>query len=188
MRGLALRTLSDAADLDFDAPRYGVPLRQRTRIRPHNLDYGKARWENIKVATATSSNTAVWPGEAATPEVIAQEKKRNRLMELAKHFAKEGTSLFAGRKSTISQDTANAAIALLQSMTDASKLPLISPDGEEGLMMLWEDPDAPLLVTLQGWQLHVVINATTPQAEYHDALPYDGERVPQVLLSAISAR
>ena len=67
-------------------------------------------------------------------------------------------------------------------------LPKISPDGEGGLMMIWECNGNPLLVTVDNRRLHAVTSATTPRAQYHDDVPFDDvSEIPQVILDAIPA-
>lgn len=63
----------------------------------------------------------------------------------------------------------------------------LSPDGEGGLMMVWDDGGRTLLVTVDNALLHAVIGAATPAAEYIDDIPFWLEReIPQRILDAIS--
>ena len=134
-------------------------------------------------------SVAVVPGEAATPDVLRHEETRAALIALVHRFAAYGLSWTAGEPAVITPSTQQAAEAFLSALPAGKALPKISPDSEGGVMMLWERPDAPFLLTIDNLRLHAVIAAATPRAKYIDDLAFDGVQViPQPILDAIPAR
>ena len=135
-----------------------------------------------------SPSVAVFPGELATVDVFLHEKRRDELKLLTRRFAKDGLSWTAGNSFVISSPTEHAAQLFLSTLPSGKALPKISPDGEGGLLMVWERDGDPLLITVDDLRLHAVIGATTGHAEYMNDIPFDRPEIPQAILDAIPAR
>jgi hypothetical protein len=144
--------------------------------------------ESLRLTGTTIANAAVFPGEAASTETIDREKTRDALVDLVQKFAIQGLSWTAGRAVTISPDTATAAAAFFRALPAGKTMPRISPNGEGGLSMVWEDGGDLVIAVLDGWLFHLVVAATTPCATYHDNLPFNGQNIPQAILESIPAR
>ncbi|KUZ13778.1 hypothetical protein WI29_24540 [Burkholderia ubonensis] len=123
-------------------------------------------------------DVAVMPGSLATPAVVECTKRKEALLALVQQFADQGFSYTPERDGRISHDTAAAARALFHILLPGYDAPKISPDGEGGLIAVWDQADQKTLLVIDNWRLHLVTNATTPGARYFDDLPFDGERVP----------
>ncbi len=145
-------------------------------------------WFRVSIWRSGSASVAVLPGEAATPEAISSEHERKALIELVRHFAVHGLSWTAGDCAKISLATEATAIRFLDALPAAKAPPKISPDGEGGLMLVWEAPGGPLLVTVDDLRLHTVISATTPNAEYLSDSAFNSPEIPRRILDAIPAR
>jgi hypothetical protein len=136
-----------------------------------------------------AASVEVLGGEVATPAALKHEEERQTLIALIRRFAYYGLSWTAGQCAPITRPTQMTAAAFLNSLPAGKALPKVSPDGEGGLMMIWEDQHAPVLLTIDNLYLHAVIAATTPRAEYLDDIPFDWlQRIPQKILDAIPAR
>lgn len=146
-----------------------------------------ARRENIRVEEALE-DVSVFPGKAATRETIKENKEKILFLDLIHHFATQGFCHGDGSEEKITTETALAATTLFDTLLPNVKTPRISPDGEGGLVAAWEDGDDPVLLVIDNWTFHLVKSAATPHAEYFDDLPFDGERIPQVLIDAVSSR
>jgi len=129
-------------------------------------------------------NTAM-PGEAMTVQAIKKRDDRQNYISLIGHMARHGVSWDPDYTGTISFDTAQAATALFDKFDSGTVLPKISPNGEGGLMMVWGQPENQVLAVIDNWRIHLVTQATTPNAKYSDDLAFDGEVVPTVVLLAI---
>jgi hypothetical protein len=144
--------------------------------------YPRLPWQRHSVSIAAL------PGDALTREAIGREERRRALISLVYRFAIHGLSWTADQTATIPPATAVVAEAFFDALPANKALPKISPDGEDGLMMVWEGSGDPLLVTLDGVRLHAVIAATTPYAEYLNDVPFDCWEIPAAILTAIPSR
>lgn len=170
--------------LDYFA--WSTPIETKRSQALRSQDIG--RREAVEVEQVDEPDVSVLPGKVATEDAIAEEKLRASIVELINHFFTEGHSRQAGRVSKISPDTRNSAIALFSSLPPGLVPPKLSPDGDGGLMMVWESDAASALAVLDGWTIHVVKSPATAQAEYFDDIPYDRESIPPYLLQAIPAK
>jgi hypothetical protein len=114
---------------------------------------------------------------------------RHAMIALVQRFAAFGLSWRAGEPAKITPTTHQVSEAFLRALPAAKAFPKISPDGEDGLMMVWEGAGHPFLLTINDLGLHGVIAAGTADAEYIDDMPLDSARViPDKILNAIPAR
>jgi hypothetical protein len=135
-----------------------------------------------------STSTAVVPGEAATPQALKHEEERQALVALLARLSVSGLSWTADRSATITAASRQTAQAILRALPAGKALPKISPDAEGGLMMVWNGPGDPFLLTVDNLRLHAVLAATTPRAVYLDDIPFWGQELTQQLLDAIPSR
>ncbi|HEV7911376.1 MAG TPA: hypothetical protein VGP28_09910 [Methylocella sp.] len=132
---------------------------------------------------------AVVPGEAATREALDREETRQAMIALLRRFADFGLSWYGGELAKITVTTEQVSEAFLRALPASKAFPKVSPDGEGGLMMVWEGAGNPFLLTINDLHLHGVIAARTPHAEYIDGVPLDSAQViPDKILIAIPAR
>jgi hypothetical protein len=144
--------------------------------------------EHLILAFSKTVMIGVLPGRAATPDVLKLEKERATLIGLVNRFLVEPFGWEAGRGAIISSDTAKAAKAFFRAMDANHDLPKIAPDSEGCLTLVWERPHDPVLVMVDGWQLHMVTAAATPRAQYYENVRFDGERLPDLIAQALPAR
>lgn len=141
------------------------------------------RMEGIDVASDLGGDSSAAVGTAIP--VMKRYRERAGLISLVNTFAQNGYSCTAGRVSTVTHESARAAKVLFQRLLPAYKTPKIAPDGEGGLLAVWEDPEHSVVLVVDDWRLHLVVDAATPDARYFDDLDFDGVRVPDVVASAI---
>lgn len=150
------------------------------------LGASRGGWSSTQSA---SPSVAVMPGEAATPDVLRREEAREALIALVHRFAAYGLTWNPSEAGKITPMTELTAVVFLRALPAGKAFPKISPDGEGGLMLVWERVDGPVLLTIDNLRLHAVIAAATPAAEYIDDLPFDlPQDIPQQILDAIPAR
>lgn len=170
------------------ALRAGVPSNLTSYFRWINRAVDIELRESLKLADVESMSVAVLPGQAATQDAISRDKARRALIDLTRKFFVQGFSWSAGAAVRISEDTTNAAAAFLLALPSGAALPKISPDGEGGLLMVWEYRGDLVIAVIDGWRIHLVARATTPDALYLDDRPFDGEQIPKAILESIPAR
>lgn len=127
------------------------------------------------------TSSAVVPGEALTKEVMNRLTQRRKFFDLIEMFSK--TKFYENENSKISETTAEAAKVFF-TLLRSYNLPRIVPDGEGGLLSVWEG-DSTVMLLIDGWTLHLVTNATTPQAQYYDDIRFNEEGIPTEILNGI---
>ncbi|MGH7077506.1 MAG: hypothetical protein ACREFU_05355 [Acetobacteraceae bacterium] len=120
--------------------------------------------------------------------IAADGWERVALIDLVHRFARQGLAWAEGDRGRISATTEGTAERFLTAIPMRKALPRISPDGEGGLMMVWESPADRLLVTIDECLLQVVVAAATPRATYLNDLSFDGAEIPRNVLAAIPDR
>jgi hypothetical protein len=130
--------------------------------------------------TANFTDVAVLPGQYLSAAVVAREKMRDLLITSVHRFAAESVDAYR-----VSAETAEASVGFIKALGGTMQLPKIAPDGEGGLMAVWDDGDAPIALVVDNWNMHLVTGATTPRAQYFDSLPFDGTRLPEELVVSI---
>lgn len=139
---------------------------------------------------ASAQSVAVMPGEAATPDVLRHEEARQAIIALVYRFAAYGLSWIGGAEpAKITAITRQVSEAFLHALPAGKAFPKISPDGEGGLMMVWEHGGEQFLLTVDDLRLHGVKAAGTSRAEYMDDVPFElAQDIPQRILDCIPAR
>ncbi len=111
------------------------------------------------------------------------------MIALVHRFAAYGLSWSNTEPAKITPLTQQVSEAFLSALPAGKAFPKISPDGEGGLMMVWQRAGDPFLLTIDDLRLHGVVAAGTDRAEYIDDLPFDlAEDIPQRILGCIPAR
>ena len=108
-----------------------------------------------------------------------------RLIRLLRQFESDGYSQYLGHTCRISNLTCGYAEKFLAVLPKGKVLPKIAPDGEGGLVMAWEAPEATTLITVDGAYLSAVFGAGLPHAIYIDPIIFDGPRIPNEILHVI---
>jgi hypothetical protein len=126
------------------------------------------------------------PGAPLTPETMRRQADAAALIHLIGQLVQDGISWSADDAVTISTGTAESALMFFQHLPTTSLLPKISPDGEGGLMAVWEKNGGTTLVIIDNFNIHLATGATTPDAKYFPELVFDGEQIPDVVLKAIT--
>jgi hypothetical protein len=88
--------------------------------------------------------------------------------------------------SVVDGDTAKAAVRLLAQIPSPWKLPRLAPNGDGGLIMIWEQEVSQAIVVVAEWNLHLVVNPGTEVAVYVDDEPFDGETIPKAFIAVLS--
>ncbi|HLQ26815.1 MAG TPA: hypothetical protein VK138_13180 [Acidiferrobacterales bacterium] len=139
----------------------------------------------LRIVEPPPRGTPIFPGEAATQDMLERKNRRSDLIVLVQRFATEdfGWS-FEHENTRLSHATMNAAIQFLSLLPMNQVEPKITPTGEGGLEVVWERSEVTAVV-IEGWTLHAVKAAGTPQAEYIHDIPFTGNEVPPEILAAI---
>jgi hypothetical protein len=132
-----------------------------------------------------SDDIAVHPEDEIAFELISRKNAKLVLLDLIRRFSSDAFVPAQGTAAAITKETAAAAHAMFDMILPAAKVPQISPDGEGGLLAVWDDQETPVMLVVDNWVLHLIVAAATPRAQYFEDLPFDGERLPPVVHKAI---
>jgi hypothetical protein len=120
---------------------------------------------------------------------IDHERLRVRLMRLLQRFSADGLTTSPFSESTvITKASKRAAETFLSLLPSDYRLPKVGPDGEGGVVLAWEQNNRTVLLTLQGWTLHLVDAPARSAADYLDNLSFGGDVLPQDLMGFIPRR
>ena len=105
-------------------------------------------------------------------------RRKEALTEVIRQFEKFAVSHAEDDGALADPISAQAARAFVTMLPSAYQLPRIAPDIEGDIGMIWESGDHTVLLTVEGWRLHAVIDPTSPNSQSIDDLPFDGEVIP----------
>ena len=143
--------------------------------------------EGLELADPSTLTTG-HAGQQISMVEIERERTKSALIDLILLFGYVGLSYNAGEDAKVDPVSIEAALSLLIELPADRPFHNVSPDGEGGLMMVWDDPLQALLLTVDSWRLHAVVNPATSRSQHVDVIPFDGETVPQKLLDLIPKR
>lgn len=141
--------------------------------------------QNEAKGSSASSTVALDPGQSVSAKAIQQARTKGRLIHLIRRFEQFGFSHDREHISHLSVATRDFGEKFLELLPTKKALPKISPDGEGGLTMAWEECERALLVIVDGALLHAVIGAGTSQAQYVDDISFNTPAIPAAILNAI---
>ena len=94
------------------------------------------------------------------------------------------TSIFGSKK--IDVPTAVFSVLVLRQLPKSMQLPQIAPDGEGGLLLVWEGRKT-VLATVDGSKIHLLLDPGTRNSTPYENLPLSGRALPPELLAALQA-
>lgn len=121
-------------------------------------------------------------------EELEHARTRKALIELVSQFVTEGLSFDDQSECKANELSAEAASAFLWRLPPEFSLPKIAPDDEGDIVMVWEAADTTVLLTMDSWRLHIVVNPATPKSHHLPEMVFDGEVIPQKLLDYLPVR
>jgi hypothetical protein len=152
---------------DFDI---GATFEQRSRFR-------------IRRRTRASEMSAI--ASYYDPEF---DRLRVALAAAIQSFSTEGLTWSDRDPTLVDPASAESAIAFLCALPSTRELPKISPDGEGGVMLIWESGQETAMITVDGTMLLPVINPGRPTSAHMQAVAFDGETVPPAVLGILPRR
>ncbi len=121
-------------------------------------------------------------------EEFEHARTRRALIELVSQFVTEGLSFDDRLEYQADPRSAEAASAFLRRLPVKFSLPKIAPDDGGDVIMVWEAAEKTVLLVMDSWKLHIVIDPATPQSQHLPEMVFDGEVVPKKLLDYLPVR
>ena len=144
--------------------------------------------ECVELLAPEVTDLAVFPGSAASSGVRSAQHSRLMLSRLIDKLSEDGFAFDADHLERVSPPSRDAANAVVNLLPDEGVFPKIAPDGEGAIALHFETGESHVIVIVDGWNLHLVRNAATPEAEYFDDIPFDGVSLPQQLIGVLGNR
>ncbi|WP_158934062.1 hypothetical protein [Burkholderia sp. S171] len=136
--------------------------------------------DGVKVIPAGMADVTVL-ADVGTADGAARALEKKNILTLIEQFVSDGFSCVRERPSMVSRDSADAAKALFSILLPSRQTPKIAPDGEGGLIAVWDVKTPHAVLVIDNWKLHLVTAAATQEAQYFDELSFDGESVPDAI-------
>lgn len=120
-------------------------------------------------------------------EDLSHERTRRALMNLVFSFKTEGLSFDDRLEYMANSVSTEAAVAFIRQIPKEYRLPKVAPDDEGDIIMVWEG-DKTVLLNVEGWRLHFVVDPATPKSTHFPEVIFDGEAIPYALLDRLPVR
>jgi hypothetical protein len=146
---------------------------------------------------ASSPDLTSWPvrhqgasgiSMAASQYDPAVERQRAALISAIRYLVKNPTNWSAGQAAPIETISAETAVAFMRCLPVDRAFPLIAPDGEGGVVFLWDVADCRALITCDGAKLLLVRDPGAPNSFHFSPLRFDGEAIPSIILEHLPRR
>lgn len=118
----------------------------------------------------------------------ATERKRVKLIGVIKHLAANPISWTERDPITIDKVSAETAIDFIRQLPPDRAFPKVAPDGEGGIMFVWENSSLKELITVDRTTLLLIENPGQPSSYHFRPLRFDGERIPPIILEHLPRR
>lgn len=93
-----------------------------------------------------------------------------------------------GEHTDVKMNSALTASRFVDSMPNNRKLPVVAPDGEGDILLVWENGNDDCIVTVEPNLLHMVVGANSLNAKHVDAVPFLGRHIHPKILQHIPAK
>jgi hypothetical protein len=132
--------------------------------------------------------TRVTASSAASTYEPEVERLRTQLLAAIRHLLKNPITLSDRDPTPIDSLSVETAFAFIRRLPADRAFPMIAPDGEGGIMMVWQNKGNEALVTIDRTTLFLV-ERPGEAASYHFApLRFDGETILSIILEHLPRR
>jgi hypothetical protein len=142
---------------------------------------------DANLATATPVGTI--SEKTKSPEQIAFEKRKARLVDAVRAMRKSAPNWYALTSMRVNDLSAQSAEKFLECLPGNALLPRVAPDGEGDIMFVWGDPGQPnCVVTVEKRALHLARGLGTPNVQHVDGRRFLGVQIPRPILERIPSK
>jgi hypothetical protein len=112
------------------------------------------------------------------------ERRRAALIAAIKHLVASPITWTEDEPTPIDGVSAETALAFIHKLPPDRAFPKIAPDGEGGIMLVW-DQVTKALITIDRGILLLVTNPGQPNSHHFRPLRFDGEMIPSIILESL---
>jgi hypothetical protein len=134
------------------------------------------------------SDWSAWTLGSNSPSITASgydpstERRRAQLMSIIRDWARNPITWSEREPAPVDSLSAETAIAFLRRLPPDRAFPKIAPDGEGGLMFVWEGRERKTLLTIDRVMLLLVSEPGRPISHHFGPLRFDGEAIPRIVI------
>ena len=150
------------------------------------FDIGGAAAPRPRVVRHTTTSAAL--GAISVYYDSAFENRREALAQLIQYFAATGLTWSDQEARPIEQASMETALAVIGAIPHTRALPKVTPDGEGGVMLVWDSEGSKAMITVAGTTLFPVIDPGEATSEHMQELVFAGDALPIQLLGMIPRR
>jgi hypothetical protein len=130
----------------------------------------------------------ITPPSAASSYDLAAERTRATLVGLIKHLATTPITWTERDPIRIDKISAETAIGFIHQLPPDRAFPKVAPDGEGGIILVWDSGSQKELITVDRTSLLLIENPGQPSSYHFRPLRFDGERIPPIILEHLPRR
>jgi hypothetical protein len=134
------------------------------------------------VRTSVTSTSAAF---AYDPDVV---RTRAKLIGVIKHLAAMSVTWTERDPIRIDEISAETAISFISQLPSDRAFPKVAPDGEGGIMLVWDSQQQKELITIDRTTLLLIENPGQLDSHHFRPLRFDGERIPPIILERLPRR
>jgi hypothetical protein len=116
------------------------------------------------------------------------ERTRAELVAAIKYIAKTPITWSEREAAAVDSLSAETALAFVRQLPRDRAFPKIAPDGEGGIMLVWNSQQCKALITVSQSRLFLIANPGQPDSHHFQPLRFDGERIPAIVLAELPPR
>lgn len=138
-----------------------------------------------------------WPvqrQDAGTASIAAShydpaiERQRKSLMATVGLLARRSATWSDREPVPVDRVSAETAFAFIRELPVDRAFPKVAPDGEGGIVLVWNQPDNRVLITVDEAKLLLVRDPGGPGSYHFSPLRFDGETIPPMIVDQLPRR
>lgn len=130
-------------------------------------------------------DVAVLPGQVASTQAIERSRDLLRVFEILRRFSLYGYSTTGARATKVSGAAVASAKAFLSALPADVSVPKVAPEGDDGVLLVWEERATTVLVMLDGSRLFAVKAPGAAESAHFD-LAFEGDAIPAEVLAILA--
>jgi hypothetical protein len=116
------------------------------------------------------------------------ERARSELLAAIRYLAKTPITWSEREPAPIDRLSAETALAFIRCMPADRAFPKLAPDGEGGIMFVWDSQERKAMITVDRAFLLLVIHPGESDSYHFRPLRFDGETIPPIIVEELPRR
>ena len=172
-----IRRFDDGINAEKRLGKEGMNSAQRSGMPQELSSWSVETWPQIPASSAAFSYD---PGI---------ERRRSELLSAIRYLVQSPIT-WSEREAPVPIDrvSAETALAFIRRIPADRAFPKLAPDGEGGLMFVWDSQERKAMITVDRAFLLLVMDPGQPNSHHFTPLRFDGETIPAIVIEALPRR